>query len=379
VKFNSKTFIGLIVSFLFLIPFLSTQSKKPQKVEDLVVLIKEKSGLEIQLEDLGWEWKEEDIKGTKEKGEITFSDTKWLMYLIHWGPIQVPEITVDYVKERMLKMWGVKFEFTGKEGKTKIAGHDAVWVEAFGTNKSFYTRFIVWNCPESRREFIADTNYNLRRKTPKEDFETEMRSARTIQCHEEAIVKRFSDLTKKFKSKKYGFTFYYPEYWFVFDSPFYVPFPQYEGIRGRKLGSLLALCSDQNIQVTLKWYPFDSTEEIKPFMGVEQKTLESLKKEIKSHKVVENIENHGFENFYINNKKIFRIWGICKLKEPENGRARAFFTGKGIYQVAQLNVRNKKIIVILITKQYRYGEGISHLSRHFHDRFLKDFILRIKK
>lgn len=251
-KFNSKTFIGLIVLFLFLIPFLSTQSKKPQKVEDLVALIKEKSGLEIQLEDLGWEWKEEDIKGTKEKGEITFSDTKWLMYLIHWGPIQVPEITVDYVKERMLKMWGVKFEFTGKEGKTKIAGHDAVWVEAFGTNKSFYTRFIVWNCPESGREFIADTNYNLRRKTPKEDFETEMRSAKTIQCHEGAVVESFSDLTKKFESEKYGFTFYYPEYWFVFDSPFYVPFPQYEGVRGRKLGSLLALCSDQNIQITLK-------------------------------------------------------------------------------------------------------------------------------
>jgi len=114
-------------------------------------------------------------------------------------------------------------------------------------------------------------------------------------------------------------------------------------------------------------------------MGVEQKTLEYLKKEIKSHKEVENIENHGFENFYINNKKIFRIWGICKLKEPENERARAFFTGKGIYQVAQLNFKNKKIIVILITKQYRYGIGISHLSRHFHDRFLKDFILRIKQ
>ena len=55
-KFNSKTFVGLIVSFLFFIPFLFTQNKKPQKAKDLVTLIKEKSGLEIQLEDLSWEW-----------------------------------------------------------------------------------------------------------------------------------------------------------------------------------------------------------------------------------------------------------------------------------------------------------------------------------
>jgi hypothetical protein len=52
-----------------------------------------------------------------------------------------------------------------------------------------------------------------------------------------------------------------PEQWFMFDSPFYVPFPEYEGIRDQKMGSLLALPSDQNISVTLKWYPQEEKKE----------------------------------------------------------------------------------------------------------------------
>ena len=377
-KSHSKIFIGLFSLFLSSVLCLTSQEKQPQKTEELISLIIQKSGLEIELEDIGWQWKEEDIIGNKEKGEITFSDTKWLMYLIHWGPIQVPEITVDYVKERMLKMWGVKFDFTGKEGTTKVSGHDAVWAEAYGTNKSFYTRFIIWNCPESGREFIADTNYNLVRKTPKEDFEKEMQSARTVQCHEGASTEHSPDLTKKFSSVKYGFSFYYPEEWFMFDSTFYVPFPQYEGIRNREMGSLLGLCSDQNISVTLKWTPLEEAKKEEPFMGVQQRILENLKKEVKSRKDMESIQNHGMEYFSINKKKISRIWGACRFKEPEDEQERAFFPGKGIYQVAQWDLihKKKKIVIILTTKQYKYGPGVSSPTRHFQDKFLRNFILK---
>ena len=379
-KYLFRFSLTLLALTLTVLLSLNPQENNPQTVEDLVSLIRQKSGLEIELEDIGWQWKEEDVKGAKDEGSITFSDTKWLMYLIHWGPIQVPKITVDYVKNRMLNMWGVKFEFTGKEGKTEIAGHDAVWVEAYGTNKSFYTRFIIWNCPESGREFIADTNYNLRRKTPREDFENEMRSAKTIQCHEGAITERCPELNRRFDSVKYGFSFYYPEDWFFFDSPYYVPFPQYEGIRNHETGSLLALCSDQNLSLTLKWSLLDESQCEVPFMGVEQKALESLKKEIGSQKDVESFQNHGMEYFTIDGKKITRIWGDCRFKEPEDETQRAFYTGKGIYQAAQWDItkKNKKIIVILITQQFRYGAGISMPSRHFHDKFLRNLVSKIK-
>ncbi len=379
-KYLFRFSLLLLAMSLISLLTLTPQEDDPQTVEDLVSLIHQKSGLEVELEDIGWQWKEEDVKGTKNEGEITFTDTKWLMYLIHWGQIQIPEITIDYVKNRMLDMWGVKFEFTGKEGKTKIAGHDAVWVEAYGTNKSFYTRFIIWNCPESGREFIADTNYNLRRKTPREDFENEMRSAKTIQCHKEAPTERYPELTRKFDNIRYGLSFYYPEDWFFFDSPYYVPFPQYEGIRNQETGSLLALCSDQNLSLTLKWSLLDKTQKEEPFMGVDQRALQSLKKEIGSQKDMESFQNHGMEYFMADGKKITRIWGDCRFREPEDDAQRAFYTGKGIYQVAQWNItkKNKKVIVILITKQFRYGTGISIPTRHFHDKFLRNLVSKIK-
>jgi hypothetical protein len=372
--------VAIISSILFLILAYGLRSQQnQQKSEDLVSLIKEKSGIEVRLEDVGWSWKEEDVKGNIESGEITFSDAKWLMYLIHWGPIQVPKITVDYVKERMLKMWGVNFEFTGKEGTTRVSGHDAAWAEAYGTNKSFYTRFIIWNCPESGREFIADTNYNLRRKTPKEDFEKEMLSARTVHCHPGVLIERPSELAKKYESDKYGFSFYYPEEWFIFDSPYSVPFPQYEGIRGKEMGSLLGLCSDENISVTLKWSPLEETKKEEMVMGVEQKSLENLTNEIQSRKEVESFENYGIEYFTVNNKKIARIWGECIFKEPENEQQKAFFSGRGIFQAAQWNLENmkKKIVVILLTRQYKSATQLSTPTRHLQDKFLRDLINRI--
>ncbi len=370
-------FSGFLILF-FISALCFSQEKQQAKVDDLVSLIKQKSDLEIQLEDIGWQWKDEDIKGTADNGEAAFSDQKWLMYLIHWGPIQAPKITVDYVKERMLKMWGVKFEFTGKEGTTKIAGHEAAWAEAYGTNRSFYTRFIIWNCLESGREFIADTNYNLKWKTPEEDFEKEMRSAKTIQCHPGAKVEYFPDLAQKFESDKCQFSFYYPEEWFMFESPYYVPYPQYEGIRNRNLGSLLGLCSDQNISVCLKWFPLEETQKEEPLMGIEQKTRENLISEIQSQKDVDKFENHGMEYFTLNDKKVSKIWGNYQFKEPENEQLKAFFTGKGIYQVAQWDLANKKkkIVVILLTRQYKYGTVISSPSRTSLDKFLKDLILR---
>jgi hypothetical protein len=43
-----------------------------------------------------------------------------------WGSIQGAEITIDYIKERMLNMWGVIFEFTGKEGRIEGDWHPEV-------------------------------------------------------------------------------------------------------------------------------------------------------------------------------------------------------------------------------------------------------------
>lgn len=312
-----------------------------------------------------------------ESGEITFSDSKWLMFLIHWGPIQTQKISADYVKQRMSKMWGVNFEFSGESGEMSICGHPAAWAEAYGTNRSFYTRFIIWNCAQSQREFIADTNYNIRMKTPKTDFELERLSAKTLACHQGQTPGKSPELTKLFSSEKYGFSFYLPEKWFIFDSPFYVPFPEYSGIRDQKMGSLLGLPSDQNITITLKWYPLAERKE-EMVMGIDQKILQDLQKEISSQAEVQSAQNTGMESFAIGGKKIYRIWGVYQIKNLSENE-KSFYTGDGIYQVDQwdLKEKGKRIVVILKTRKFMYQTFTSSPSRHFQDQFFQELLSRI--
>jgi hypothetical protein len=369
-----------LLGFLFILSWIPLQARESQKVQDLNSLIKKHSGMDIRLDDDGWTWKDKDVLGTLEKGEITFFDSKWLMFLIHWGPIQVAEITIDYVKARMLNMWGVIFEFTGKEGRIELAGHPAVWVEAYGTDRQFYTRFVIWNCPKSGREIIADTNYNLVLKTPSEDFETEMRSALTIRCHQGSVSEQFPDLGREYNSRFYNISFFYPEEWFLFESPYYVPFPQYKGIRDEKAGSLLALCSDQNIRVTIQWMPLETSHKQDAFMGLDLETVENLNSVVESIKDIKSHQNHGLEGFDLEGIRILRIWGECQFLQAENESEREFYTANGIYQVARWNLplQKKTVTLVLISKQYRYGMKVSSPTRHFQDRILADLVRKIE-
>ncbi|MCP4151765.1 MAG: hypothetical protein GY757_28735 [bacterium] len=377
-KYNhiKQPWIYILILFLFLPS--PAQQEAPQKLESLLSLINQKSGLTLQLPDSGWLWKDGDCKGSTEKGELTFNDSKWLMYLIHWGPIQVETLSVDYVKKRMLNMWGVPFQFTGKEGKTSMAGHDAIYVEAYGTNKAFFTRFIVWNCPESGREFIADTNYNLALKTPVKDFEKERTSARSLQCHKNAPTKDAPGLTAAFDSRKYRFSFYYPGHWFIFESPYYVPFPQYEGIRSDKTGSLLGLCSDQNVRVTLKWLPLDKKEKKKTMLGVDTGTNKILVEALKATPGLKSHKKSGSESFQIDSKPVSRIWGKYTHDIPE--KQKAFLTGNGIFQAVsvELKEKGKNVIIILQTQQYKYDPAVSSPTRNFQDIMMRDLIKGLK-
>ncbi len=369
---------GAIRTLTFLVACstsLPAAEATPHDVTALMSLIKERSAITLHLDDVGWQWKDADIQGGPEQGEITFTDTKWLMYLVHWGPLQVSRITPDYVRKRMSSMWGVEFEFTGKEGRTTVAGHDAVWVEAFGTNHAFYTRFIVWNCPDTNRELIADTNYNLSFKTPQEDFEEETRSAKTLRCHEGVPSNAGPGFEATWDAPMAGLSFQYPERWFVFDSPFYVPFPEYDGVRDRRFGSVLGLCSDQNLRVTLKWEPAVETKAVGVFM-TDPAVLDRLKSVALQQADIASVQINGFETYSVAGKKVRRIWGTCAFKETDDPQEKGFFTNTGIFQVAQWEPEGsgRTVSIALYTRQYRYMGGTSAPTRSFHDAFMRSFL-----
>lgn len=380
---NIRPYLIIISVFLFLLPIhkypshISHNCCEGKNIE-LEKVIKQKSGIDIRLKDYGWNWSEDDVSGTLEEGEISFHTTKWFMYLIHWGPIQLPEITVEYIKQRMIDMWGVDFEFTGNNGATQIQGHDAVWVEAYGTNRSFYTRFVVWNCPESGREFIGDLNYNLRLKTPIQDFEDQFYSIKTMDCHRIEHIENPRKGWVVYSSERYDLSFYHPLSWFIIDSPYYVPYTEYDGIRNHLTGSLLGLGSDQNIHITLRWFSESDTEPHSPVMGVDQKIIDNLINIIRKNTKIKDFQNGGRESYYIGERKIHRIWGICTFQQFDNVEDNDFYTDDGIYQAAQWRIGDKQAVAILFTRRYRFGVELSQPTRQIHDIFLKNFIQGIQ-
>lgn len=347
-----------------------------RKADDLNDRIREKSGLAVSLDDRGWEWNEAEWRGNADKGEIAISDGKWLMYLIHWGPIQTEAVTEEYVRRRMLGMWGVDFEFTGISGPTNMAGHDAWFVEAYGTRRRFYTRFIVWNCPESGREFIADTNYNLVTRTPQSDFAEERRSAQTIRCHPQAAVTRSPGLNVEFPDTRYGFSFFHPERWFFSDSPYYVPYPEYEGIRGPGTGSLLGLCSDENLRVILSWEPLPEEETKGTFLGADMNAIRSLTTRLKGRSDLGEFQAHGTERFQVDGRAIDRTWGAYAYPVQKDKPETEMYTGSGIFQAARWDLpeAGKRLTVILLTKAYEDHGVSSQPVRETLDRFLRELI-----
>jgi hypothetical protein len=371
---------GTIFVSTMLMPALDHALQATQETQGpaaaLAERIREVSNLAVTLPDGGWTWLDEEIAGTPESGFATFSRAKWLMYLLHWGPIQTREVTPEYVRQRMLGMWNVPFEFSGKTGATRIAGHDAVWVEAFGTDNAFYTRFTIWNCPETGREFVTDSNYNLRTRTPAAEFEAQQRSAATIRCHRGAVAEEaHEDFAEELPFERYGFSFRYPSRWFFFDSPFRVPFPEYDGVRDRAAGSILALASDENLRVVLEWSVIGQQDEARPSMGADRSALERLHGKLRNQPGFEAVKNHGSEEFRLAGTRVNRIWGVCRIAGAAEEPRPRDYTGEAVYQAAEWNLPSgRRITVVLLTRQYRFGTAVSNPAREAHDLLLREMV-----
>ena len=108
----------------------------------------------------------------KTSGRITYKSQKWLMYFIHWRELNDDNknISVEYATHLLKTLWGMSFKFTDNSGECAVNGHQAYFAEAT-ISDMIKTRFIVWNCNESNRQFIADCNINLAAKTPENLFE----------------------------------------------------------------------------------------------------------------------------------------------------------------------------------------------------------------
>jgi len=187
-------------------------------------------------------------------GHITLHHSKWLMYFLHWRPLtgENTNLTKEYVRNHLLNFWGaaMNFELTNVDGEMEVCGHKALFTEGNFGKGTVYTRFIVWNCSETNRQFTADCNINLRRRTPKELLELQYLITRTVCCHKGGDSPTSSKLTKRYESREFDVSFLIPQDWKAATFEDTSWFPQGPS---RENGSLWTLLTSSVKHIELIW------------------------------------------------------------------------------------------------------------------------------
>ncbi len=203
----------------------------------------------------GPDWRVSFQDLSQDKGHLKLSQSLWLMYFLHWRPLaEIKRIlSVENVRNLMLNFWGqvMNFKLLNIDGETEICGHKAFFSEGTVMDGAVHTRFIVWNCPETDRQFIADCNINLRRKTPKDLLDLQRTITGTICCHKGASPPDVpAALAQKYLSEKWNVSFFIPPNWRTAD---YVAKDWYPRGMSAQNGSLWTLPTDSMKRLELVW------------------------------------------------------------------------------------------------------------------------------
>lgn len=246
-----KKFIFLLIALLAIL--VSIPGNTSESLNELLDL----NGLRSQGDD--WTVIKHGIFSNG--GQIKLIQDKWLMYFLHWKPLteERKKISVEYVRKLLLSLWGPNMPFTilGDGGETRVGTHQAFYIDGTIYDGKIRTRFIVWNCPETNRQFIADCNINKMRGTLNHLLKLQYKITSTISCHGKSTKNSHPDLTQKYSSEPFNLSFFIPPTWRTneFRYPKWYP----EGLSPTK-GSLWTLPTESVKYVELHWH--NSAEKI---------------------------------------------------------------------------------------------------------------------
>ncbi len=197
-----------------------------------------------------WEIVYQDSSDTS--GSLTLHQGNWAMFFLHWRPIPEEELSVDYVRNTLLNFWGpdMPFETSGGGGKMDWESKEAYYHDGTIYDGAIKTRFIIWNCPETNRQIIADCNINVASGSPDSILEMQYDIASTIACDGGLTDHDYSALTAGYSSDEYAISFAIPANWRTHEYPSTEWFPNGQSISS---GTLWTLMTDSERHVELKW------------------------------------------------------------------------------------------------------------------------------
>jgi hypothetical protein len=311
-----KTFLSGLV---FLSVAMMATSREPNNVQSATPQLGDFVNLQgLNESQPDWRILFQEVSATN--GRLALHQSRWLMYFLHWRPLTEANeaLTVDYVRKHMLNFWGqaMNFKLSNIDGEMEVCGHKAIFTEGAVMEGAVRTRFIVWNCPQTTRQFTADCNINLRRKTPPDLLDLQRAITLTVCCHDGCPrPQAAAGLTKKYRSDKWNVRFSLPPDWRTADYPSPEWFPQ--GMSARS-GSLWTLLTDSQKHLELFWEETSAPPSENMFQSFMQKCLSPL--------TAENVTSQ------------IATWNFGSLSEK-----RGLWVGEGTYEYRQ-KVQNQEVI-----------------------------------
>jgi hypothetical protein len=343
---------------------------------ELDSLLHDRAGISITMPDLGYLWTESDISGAYEEGSIWVIHRKMIYYLIHWGPIETDEITPEYVRERIPKIWpseGIEVQATRP---MTVAGHPAVYAEAVAASRFYSPQYLIWNCPESGRQFIADMNYNTSYRTPVSELQAQIdATTSTLACHTGAPVRPMPGLVARYESRRFGLAFSHPLRWYAFESPFAVPHPSYRGLRNDSIGSVLAWPKDHEVRLGFIWGPRPEAEasDTSAMVGDVQafRAVVDLMQKLER---VESFTPEASELLDVRGWRVLKVLGRVTRPEPEDPPANFEAKGRAVVLLVDAENSDRRLFIVVWIDNYTLEGRSLPPDRDIFDRWALDLL-----
>ncbi|MCP4898313.1 MAG: hypothetical protein GY906_15170 [bacterium] len=362
---------GVFAWCLNALPVFAQQAQALRSGEDLEQLIEEKAGFALELPELSFSWADEGFIGDRESGSLASTHSKVIYYFVHWGPTEVEEIDEAYVRQRIPKVWPGEGLEVQKVKAATVAGHPALFAEVMPRRQFYRAFFLIWNCPETGRQFIADMNYNVAVKTPRAELEAEFETTRkTLSCHPGTPVSHLPTHPVRYDNPRYGLSFEHPPHWHVYDNPYGVPHPAYAGLRNHTVGSVLAWMQDMEVSLQFAWSPIPDQEQPSgEAMGIQ---LDLYKMAVGSALALDGVEDFvadEYETLSLGATPVLKVTGTAELTKPE-AKGQDFVPKSRLMMLIASDAEKKRVVTISVgIDYYRNGGEIHPPDRSIFDRW----------
>ncbi|MFQ6047425.1 MAG: hypothetical protein ACE5PT_13895 [Gemmatimonadales bacterium] len=316
---------------------------------ELDSLLRERAGIRIEMPELGYFWDEDRVQGNHKAGSVWVVHRRMIYYFIHWGPIETEEVTEQYARERIPAIWPGEGLEVRRTERVAVAGHSAIFAEAVPRRRFYRAYFLIWNCPQTQRQFIADMNYNTRYRTPDWELQAQIDATmKTLVCHREAPISPVPGHSLLYTNPRFNISFAHPSRWYVFESPYRVPHPAYRGVRNQAIGSLLAWPKERYVRLGFVWQPrkAENGTDTAPMLG-RPELLQAAVDLMNGLPEVESFRPWAREILTAGDHRAFKVLGSVTWAIPDTAGAAAHGRA-AVLVIDDLGVEKRVFVVVEI-------------------------------